>query len=103
MWYGPRLELDFASECDASWEDMKGDERVRFCGECKLNVYNLSEMTAEEALALFKKTEGRVCVRAFERPDGTILTKNCPVGEKKYGYRAVLGEPTPPSGWGRSD
>ncbi len=29
-----------ASPCSASWDDMVGDERVRFCGQCTKNVYN---------------------------------------------------------------
>ena len=28
--------------CQASWDDMRGDDRVRFCGACKLNVYNVA-------------------------------------------------------------
>jgi len=56
-------------------------ERVRHCGECKLNVYNLSEMTQTEAEGLIRKHEGRLCVRYYQRADGTVLTRNCPVGE----------------------
>ena len=41
-----------ASPCSASWERMEGDERVRFCRECNLNVYNLSGMTKREAESL---------------------------------------------------
>ena len=59
---------------------MYGDERTRFCGECKLNVYNLSGMTKYDAENLFRLSEGRLCVRYYRRPDGTILTKDCPVG-----------------------
>jgi hypothetical protein len=59
---------------------MLGTERVRFCGECSLNVYNLSAMTKSEAERLISQTEGRLCIRYYRRGDGTILTKNCPVG-----------------------
>src|ERR687894_3288947 len=59
---------------------MTGDERVRFCGECGLNVYNLSAMTRREAEALVTSAEGRLCVRYYRREDGTILTRNCPTG-----------------------
>src|SRR5579864_2028571 len=32
----PMLDgISVASPCDASWEAMKGDERVRFCGACE--------------------------------------------------------------------
>src|SRR5215831_6373391 len=77
------LELDnirVASPCPASWEKMAGDERIRHCQECKLNVYNLSEMTRIEAERLIANREGRLCVRSYRRADGTILTRDCPKG-----------------------
>jgi hypothetical protein len=76
----PLENVRIASPCSARWEDMYGDERLRFCGECKLNVYNLSDMTKYDAENLFRLAEGRLCVRYYQRPDGTILTKDCPVG-----------------------
>jgi hypothetical protein len=72
--------IQVAKPCPANWDAMSGDERVRFCGLCKLNVYNLSAMKREEAEALVREREGRVCVRFFRREDGTILTQDCPVG-----------------------
>jgi hypothetical protein len=59
---------------------MIGTERARFCGQCSLNVYNLSAMTRTEAEDLIARTEGQLCVRFFRRADGTVLTQNCPVG-----------------------
>jgi hypothetical protein len=59
---------------------MIGGERVRFCQQCSLNVYNLSSMSRREAESLIANTEGRLCVRYYRRQDGTILTNNCPVG-----------------------
>jgi hypothetical protein len=47
---------------------------------CRLNVFNLSGMTREEAEALIRSKEGRLCVRFFKRDDGTVLTQDCPVG-----------------------
>lgn len=59
---------------------MYGDDRVRFCSQCNLNVYNLSSMSRDEAEVLLLRTEGRSCVRYFARKDGTVLTKDCPIG-----------------------
>jgi hypothetical protein len=67
---------------------MFGNDRKRFCGDCKLNVYNLSDMTRDEAERLILNSEGRLCVRFFRRADGTILTKNCPVGWAAVKQRA---------------
>lgn len=73
-------KLRIASPCPMNWENMSGDEKVRFCRSCKLNVYNISEMTNAEVTSLIAKTEGRICGRIYRRSDGTILTKDCPVG-----------------------
>ena len=69
-----------AAPCNVDWDWMYGNERVRFCDQCKLNVYNLSEMTKTEAERLVGQAEARVCIRYYQRRDGSILTKNCPVG-----------------------
>jgi hypothetical protein len=80
----PDIELlhriQIASPCSASWDEMRGDERVRFCQHCRLNVYNLSAMEPEDAEALVREKEGRLCVRYYARPDGKMLAKDCPVG-----------------------
>lgn len=72
--------IEVATPCPAAWGEMTGDERVRHCAECKLNVYNLSEMTRSDATALVQHAEGRLCVRFRRRADGTVITKDCPVG-----------------------
>ena len=69
-----------AAPCNVDWDTMYGNERVRFCDQCQLNVYNLSEMTKGEAERLVGGAEGRLCVRYYRRRDGSILTQNCPVG-----------------------
>ncbi len=76
----PLENIRIASPCSADWNQMYGNERKRFCGECKLSVYNLSDMTREEAENFLMISEGGICVRFFRRADGTVLTKNCPVG-----------------------
>ena len=59
---------------------MNGDDRVRFCHHCHLNVYNISALSRSETESLIASTEGRLCARLFRRADGTVLTKDCPVG-----------------------
>lgn len=74
-------EIDVASPCPANWNEMKGGDRVRFCSDCKKNVYNLSAMTRAEAIALVDELEpDGFCGRFFRRADGTMLTADCPVG-----------------------
>ncbi len=79
----PLDKIKIASPCGANWNEMIGDGRKRHCAECKLNVYNLSDMTKREAENFLINSEGRVCLRIYRRKDGTIITKDCPVGLAK--------------------
>jgi hypothetical protein len=72
--------LRVATPCPKEWDDMVGDDRVRFCDHCHLNVYNLAELTQKETQRLISSSEGRLCGRLYRRADGTVLTKDCPVG-----------------------
>lgn len=67
---------------------MAGDERVRHCTLCSLNVYNFAEMTAGEVRELLVRTEGRVCARLYRRADGTVITRDCPTGLRAVRQRA---------------
>ena len=73
-------QISIATPCSASWEGMSGDDRRRFCDSCSKHVYNIAGMTEDEAITLITEAEGRLCVRLYRRRDGTILTKDCPVG-----------------------
>ena len=86
----PLNNLSVASPCSADWSEMYGDDRKRFCGDCKLNVYNLSGMTRDEAETLVMNAEGRLCVRFYKRADGSVITADCPVGWAKVKQRTKL-------------
>lgn len=72
--------VSIAAPCHADWDQMRGRGRVRHCGDCQKNVYEISAMTAEQAAALIEKHEGNLCVRLYRRNDGTVLTTDCPLG-----------------------
>ncbi|HEX4456975.1 MAG TPA: hypothetical protein VIA18_03350 [Polyangia bacterium] len=83
-----RLEsLRIATPCSADWQEMKGDDYVRFCGRCEKNVYDLSALSREAAEQLVAEKEGRMCVRFYQRADGTVLTNDCPVGVRRERLR----------------
>ncbi len=67
---------------------MEGDERMRHCAVCDLNVYNFAEMTDEDVRELLARSEGRVCARLYRRTDGTVLTRDCPTGLRGLRRRA---------------
>lgn len=81
---------------------MDGDDHIRFCRECNRNVYNLTAMTEREAKRVVEEREGRLCVRFYQRQDGTVLTSDCPVGGKRSfvlaGARAALAVATVAAG-----
>lgn len=81
--------VSIASPCSARWEEMVGDDHARFCGKCEKNVYNLSALTREEAEAVLRAKEGELCVRLYQRADGTVLTQDCPVGVRRKRMRVV--------------
>jgi hypothetical protein len=72
--------IQVAAPCSALWDEMEGDGLARHCTACHKNVYNISGMSREDAESLIQEKEGRLCVRFFQRADGTILTQDCPIG-----------------------
>lgn len=75
--------LHLAAPCPAKWEEMDGDDKVRHCSLCALNVYNLQAMSEEEAQQFVsaKNEKGeRICALLYRRADGKVLTKDCPRG-----------------------
>lgn len=76
----PLQNFKIASPCSTNWEEMPDNARRRYCGQCKLNVYNLSGMLKQEAEKLLLESEESLCVRFFQRADGTAITKDYPIG-----------------------
>ena len=75
--------LRVASPCKERWADMTGDEQVRLCSGCDRQVYNLSEMTRDEAEAVLAARGIKPCVRFYQRADGTVMTKDCPTRPRR--------------------
>jgi hypothetical protein len=69
------LKLQVVAPCHEDWDRMPGGDDIRFCGKCRQNVYNLSELTESQVREL---VQGPACVRFFARGDGTVVTKECP-------------------------
>lgn len=82
------MQIKIASPCPARWQDMDGDERSRFCNQCRKHVYNFTEMSQSEIVALIKEKGGDVCARMYQRGDGTMLLEDCPGGMARA-YRGL--------------
>lgn len=82
-------KLRVASPCYVGWETMSGDERKRLCSQCGINVYNIQGMTPHEVRGLVQNRKDRPCIRLYRRADGTVVTKDCPVGLRAYQKRVA--------------
>jgi hypothetical protein len=79
--------LRVAKPCSVGWDSMNGDDRARMCDQCSLTVYNLEGLSKNEVFDLVGNDSERVCVRLRRRPDGTIITRDCPKGLAAYRRR----------------
>lgn len=79
-----------AAPCPVSWDSMEGDERVRHCAICVRSVYNISDMSDQDAERFFEENGTTQCVRFFRRSDGKLMTDNCPVGLRAIRNRIRL-------------
>ena len=74
--------LTVPSPCIADWDSMTGNDQVRFCEHCSLNVHNLSLITRSQAERLIAQSNGRLCVRYHHDATGQPVT--LPVGQKLH-------------------
>jgi len=77
--------ITIPSACSADWNSMTGNDQVRFCEHCHLEVHNLSLMTRNQAQRLVARSNGRLCVRYHHDPTGRPIT--LPVRQKLHRIR----------------
>lgn len=49
--------------CPKVWDDMSGDEAVRFCATCRKSVHNLHLLSVEQKLAMLRNPSDEMCGR----------------------------------------
>ena len=54
--------------CSEDWNEMAGNDQVRFCSHCSKNVNDLSALTRKEAKKLVTASGGNLCVRYVRHP-----------------------------------
>lgn len=80
-----------AMPCSVDWNEMKGDNKVRLCGGCNKNVYNISAMSKEEAEELLSAPT-LPCIQIARTDTGAIVTDQKPTTIRwfvSYGKNAV--------------
>jgi hypothetical protein len=68
--------------CTADWDSMVGNDQVRFCEHCTLDVHNLSLLTRNQAQRLVTRSKGRLCIRFHHDSTGRPIT--LPVAQKLH-------------------
>lgn len=80
-----------ATPCPAKWESMVGTERVRHCGTCDKEVWNLTALDAEEVeVFLVARAEEKPCIRMYRRPDGHFQDGPCVPGRVRVVRAAAI-------------
>jgi hypothetical protein len=69
---------------------MAGNDRARACDLCQLQVYDIQGLSNAEVRDLIAATEGRFRGRLVVRGDGTVLTRDCPVGARAAAQRVTV-------------
>jgi hypothetical protein len=67
-------KIDVKTPCNESWDEMIGNDEVRFCSHCAKNVHDISAMTRQKAEKLVKKSNGNLCIRYVKTPTGKLIT-----------------------------
>ncbi|MBX7170249.1 MAG: hypothetical protein K1X72_04775 [Pyrinomonadaceae bacterium] len=64
--------------CSMDWEDMTGNDEIRFCGRCQQNIYNISEMPKRRALKVLNQPNEKICISYFLDEKKQIITQTYP-------------------------
>ncbi len=83
-------QLKIKNPCSANWDQMIGNDWVRFCEHCQLTVNDLTPLTPKRVRRLIADAKGRLCVRYQQGPDGNILLK--PVAQQLHQIRRRISK-----------
>lgn len=85
--------LEVIAPCSVDWNDMQGDDKIRFCGYCEKNVFNLASMTRAEIADVLAAEVSRgnlkeVCVQIVRRrTDGKLVTADCVRSKERFALK----------------
>jgi hypothetical protein len=86
------IQLSIADPCHENWDNMTAAEKGRFCGSCKKQVIDFTNMSDAQLAAFFKKpSTGSVCGRFYEdQLDRSIEIPKKRIPWVKYFFQFVL-------------
>src|SRR3954464_5282853 len=82
--------IEIQQPCPANWDQMRGDDRSRYCEHCQKHVYNFSAMSSDEAQQLICHSAGDLCARFSRSESGQVLTLNYQPIPKRSKLRWLL-------------
>ena len=65
--------ISVKSPCNESWDEMSGNDEIRFCSHCAQSVHNLSTLNRAEIEKLIERSNGRLCVRYVKTSQGKLI------------------------------
>ena len=65
------MKISIKNPCEANWDEMKGDEKKRFCLQCQKHVFYLSAMTTKQAEQVLSQAE-EPCIRYAVDADNQV-------------------------------
>ena len=78
--------------CSERWEEMIGNDQVRFCSHCAKHVNDISKLTRKEATRLVRASGGSLCIRYISDPRTQVtLFKNDLVRIARRASRMTVG------------
>lgn len=82
--------LIIPSPCSVGWDNMSGNDEVRFCKGCETNVYNLSAVSKKRGSYLVSSGKAK-CARMGRLANGTVVTDECPRWFKpvRHGWKMI--------------
>ncbi|TMI72249.1 MAG: T9SS type A sorting domain-containing protein [Bacteroidetes bacterium] len=86
------IQLSVADPCHENWDSMTAAEKGRFCGSCKKQVIDFTNMSDSQLASFFKKpSTGSVCGRFYEdQLDRSIEIPKKRIPWVKYFFQFVL-------------
>lgn len=60
--------IEVKTPCSEDWDEMRGNEKIRFCSHCSKSVNNISAMTRKQAMRIVRASNGEICVRYAKSP-----------------------------------
>ena len=67
-------------------DELSDEERVKFCQECQLKVYDLINLSSKQIEELVTKQDGQLCGQVIIREDNKVV-----LGKEAYEGEIVRG------------